>query len=210
MYSEDDLLMLSALQHLLFCPRQCALIHIEQLWLENRLTAEGRILHERVHTAAKESRRKIRIEFDMPIRSLELGLIGRADVVEFRLQDDGVWQPYPVEYKRGRPKKDDSDRVQLCAQALCLEEMLSVDIPAGALYYGKKKRRTEVEFEQDLRQTTRETAHALHDLFNDQRTPPPQYRRCCDNCSFIEFCLPKTMGRNNMVANYMKRMTKER
>ena len=209
MYSEDDLLMLSALQHLLFCPRQCALIHIEQLWLENRLTAEGRILHERVHTAAKESRRKIRIEFDMPIRSLELGLIGRADVVEFQLQDDGVWLPYPVEYKRGRPKKDDSDRVQLCAQALCLEEMLSVDVPAGALYYGKKKRRAEVEFDQQLRQTTRETAHALHDLFENQQTPPPQYSRRCDNCSFIELCLPKVVGKRNRVANYMKRMTKE-
>lgn len=208
MYNEDDLLMLSALQHLLFCPRQCALIHIEQLWIENRLTAEGRILHERVHTAAKESRRTIRLEFDMPIRSLELGLIGRADVVEFHLQINGVWQPYPVEYKRGRPKKDDSDRVQLCAQALCLEEMLSVDVPAGALYYGKKKKRTEVEFDQDLRTTTIEAARTLHDLFQSRRTPQPQYSRRCDNCSFVELCLPKTVGKKNKVANYMKRMTK--
>lgn len=127
-FAEDDLLVLSALQHLLFCARQCALIHVEQLWLENRLTAEGRILHERVHTAAKESRRKVRIEFDMSIRSLELGLIGRADVVAFHLQKNGEWLPYPVEYKRGRPKKDNSDRVQLCAQALCLEEMMSVPL----------------------------------------------------------------------------------
>ena len=208
MYNEDDLLMLSALQHLLFCPRQCALIHIEQLWIENRLTAEGRILHERVHTAAKESRRTIRLEFDMPIRSLEFGLIGRADVVEFHLRDNGVWQPYPVEYKRGRPKKDDSDRVQLCAQALCLEEMLSVDVPAGALYYGKKKRRTEVEFDQDLRTTTIEAARTLHNLFQSRRTPPPQYNRRCDSCSFVELCLPKTVGKKNKVANYMKRMTK--
>ena len=208
MYSEDDLLMLSALQHLLFCPRQCALIHIEQLWIENRLTAEGRILHERVHTAAKESRRTIRLEFDMPVRSLELGLFGRADVVEFHHRDDGVWQPYPVEYKRGRPKKDDSDRVQLCAQALCLEEMLSVDVPAGALYYGKKKRRTEVEFDQDLRTTTIEAARTRHGLFQNRRTPPPQYSRRCDNCSFVELCLPKTVGKKNTVANYMKRMTK--
>lgn len=210
MYNEDDLLMLSALQHLLFCPRQCALIHIEQLWVENRLTAEGRILHERVHTAAKKSRRTIRLEFDMPIRSLELGLIGRADVVEFHLRDNGVWQPYPVEYKRGRPKKDDSDRVQLCAQALCLEEMLSVDVPAGALYYGKKKRRTEVEFDQDLRTTTIEAARTLHNLFHNRRTPPPQYSLRCDNCSFVELCLPKTVGNNKKVVNYMKRMTRER
>jgi CRISPR-associated exonuclease Cas4 len=208
LFSEDDLLMLSALQHLLFCPRQCALIHVEQLWIENRLTAEGRILHERVHTAAKESRRTIRLEFDMPIRSLELGLIGRADVVEFHLQDNGVWQPYPVEYKRGRPKKDDSDRVQLCAQALCLEEMLSVDVPVGALYYGKKKRRSEVEFDQNLRTTTIEAARTLHDLFQNRRTPPPQYSRRCDNCSFVELCLPRTVGKKNKVANYMKRMIK--
>lgn len=210
MYSEDDLLMLSALQHLLFCPRQCALIHIEQLWQENRLTAEGCILHERVHTAAKESRRKVRIEFDMPIRSLELGLIGRADVVEFHLLKNGVWQPYPVEYKRGRPKKDDSDRVQLCAQAVCLEEMLSVDVPTGALYYGKKKRRTEVEFDQQLRQTTREAAHELHVLLDSGQTPPPRYSRRCENCSFVGLCLPKTMGKKNRVAGYMKRMTEER
>ena len=207
MYTEDDLLMLSALQHLLFCPRQCALIHIEQLWIENRLTAEGRILHERVHTAAMESRRTIRLEFDMPIRSLKLGLIGRTDVVEFHLRDDGVWQPYPVEYKRGRPKKDDSDRVQLCAQALCLEEMLAVDVPAGALYYGKKKRRIEVEFDPELQTTTRDTAENLHALLKSRRTPAPRYSRRCDNCSFVELCLPKTVGKRNKVANYMKRMT---
>lgn len=207
MYTEDDLLMVSALQHLLFCPRQCALIHIEQLWTENRLTAEGRILHERVHTAARESRRKIKVEFDMPIRSLELGIIGRADVVEFHLQDDDSWQPFPVEYKRGRPKKDDSDRVQLCAQAMCLEEMLSVDVPVGALYYGKKKRRTEIAFDQELRHTTRDTAHALHELFSSQRTPPPEYSRRCESCSFIGICMPKTVGKKGKVYNYMTRMT---
>ncbi|HHB77578.1 MAG TPA: CRISPR-associated protein Cas4, partial [Desulfobulbus sp.] len=183
MYSEDDLVMISALQHLLFCPRQCALIHIEQLWQENRLTAEGRILHERVHNAGSESRRKVRVEFDMPIRSRELGVIGRADVVEFHLQDDGRWQPYPVEYKRGRPKKDDSDRVQLCTQALCLEEMLHQDVPAGALYYGRKKRRHEVLFDDRLRQITRETAATLHELLAKGRTPAPRYSRRCDRCS---------------------------
>ncbi len=209
MYNEDDLLMLSALQHLLFCPRQCALIHIEQQWMENRLTAEGRILHERVHTAAKESRRKVRVEFDMPIRSLELGLIGRADVVEFHLMDDGAWQPFPVEYKRGRPKKDDSDRVQLCAQAMCLEEMLSIEVPAGALYYGKKKRRTAVEFDQQLRHTTRETSRALHNLLTSRTTPPPKYSPRCDSCSFMELCLPKTTGKKNKVADYMQQMSGE-
>jgi len=204
MYSEDNLLMISALQHLLFCPRQCALIHIEQQWTENRLTAEGRILHERVHTAAKESRRTVKIEFDVPVRSLRLGLIGRADIVEFHLQTNKRWLPFPVEYKRGRPKKDNSDRVQLCAQALCLEEMLDIAIPAGALYYGKKKRRVEILFDQSLRETTTETTDKLRNLINNKTTPPPKYTRSCESCSFIETCLPKITGKKGKVAKYMK------
>jgi len=148
----------------------------------------------------------MRLEFDMPIRSLALGLIGRADVVEFHLQDDGSWQPYPVEYKRGRPKKDDSDRVQLCAQALCLEEMLHRDIPVGALYYGKKNQRQDVVFERQLRQTTRETTAALHELLATGRTPAPRYSRRCDRCSFIDLCLPKRLGRGSRVAAYLGRM----
>ena len=210
MFNEDDLVMISALQHFLFCHRQCALIHIEQLWKENRLTAEGRILHERVHSAGSESRRKVRVEFDMPIRSLELGLIGRADVVEFHLQDDGIWQPYPVEYKRGRPKKDDSDQVQLCAQALCIEEMQRLDVPAGALYYGRKKRRQEVSFDDRLRQITRETSTALHQLLAGKRTPAPVYSRRCDRCSFVDLCLPKTVGKKQgTVSAYLRRATGE-
>ena len=207
MYNEDDLVMISALQHLLFCPRQCALIHVEQQWQENRLTAEGRILHERVHTAALESRRKRRTGYDLPIRSIKLGLTGRADVVDFYLCADGFWQPYPVEYKRGRPKKNDSDRVQLCAQALCLEEMLSIKVPMGALYYGKKKRRIEVEFDSTLRAVTMDATDLLHQLLNSGQTPLPHYNRRCDTCSFFESCLPKTVGKRNKVANYMKRMT---
>ncbi len=204
-YSEDDLVMISALQHLIFCPRQCALIHIEQQWMENRLTAEGRILHERVHSAGSESRGKVRIEFDVPIRSLNLGLIGRADIVEFRLQESGRWQPYPVEYKRGRPKKDSSDEVQLCAQALCLEEMLSCAVPEGALYYGQKKRRQEISFDVKLRQTTNETAERLHALLAANTTPPPEYGEKCENCSFISQCLPKISGKKK-VASYLRRM----
>ncbi len=210
MYNEDDLVMISALQHFLFCPRQCALIHIEQLWRENRLTAEGRILHERVHNAGSESRRKVRVEFDMPIRSLALGLIGRADVVEFHLQDDGLWQAYPVEYKRGRPKKDDSDRVQLCAQALCIEEMQGLDVPAGALYYGRKNRRHEVLFDHRLRQKTRETATALHQLLAEGHTPAPVYSRRCDRCSFVDLCLPNIVGKKQgTVSAYLRRATGE-
>jgi CRISPR-associated exonuclease Cas4 len=207
MYSEDDLLMLSALQHLLFCPRQCALIHIEQLWTENRYTVEGRILHERVHTAGRESRGKTRVEYDLPVRSLELGLIGRADVVEFHKQENGAWLPFPVEYKRGRPKKDDSDRVQLCAQALCLEEMLEVIVPCGALYYGKKKRRTSIDFNHSLRETTRHAAQSLHELFINGITPAPTYRPRCEKCSFVELCLPKTLGKQRRIADYIDRLT---
>ena len=137
MYTEDDLLPLSGLQHLLFCERQCALIHIEQAWAENRFTAEGRIMHERVHKEDRESRGDIRVEYSMPLRSLRLGLIAKADVVEFhrnRGLSDGKWIPFPVEYKRGKPKKDNADKVQLCAQALCLEEMLDVEVTSGALF----------------------------------------------------------------------------
>ena len=195
MYSEDDLLMLSALQHFLFCPRQCGLIHIEQQWEENRLTAEGRILHERVHCAGRESRVNFRLEFDLPLRSLSLGLAGRSDVVEFNRGEDGVWYPYPVEYKRGKPKKDNSDLVQLCAQALCLEEMLGVRVPGGAIYYGVKKRRVEVEFDQRLRTQTVENARLLHELIAGGVTPAPQYGPQCKNCWFVDSCLPTTVGK---------------
>lgn len=205
MYDEDDLVMISALQHYQFCPRQCALIHIEQLWIENRLTAEGRILHERVHTSGRESRRKLRVEYDVPIRSLKLGLTGRADIVEFHLDVNSNWQPVPVEYKRGRPKKDDTDRVQLCAQAICLEEMLNCSIPAGFLYYGEKKRRTEVTFDQALRETTTRTAEAIHTLMSSARTPPPHYQPRCKNCSFMPLCLPKVVTRKK-VDRYLQKM----
>ena len=140
-YSEDDLIMISALQHFAFCPRQCALIHIEQVWTESGLTAEGRIMHEKVHEEQRESRGAVRIECGIPLRSLRLGLIGKADVVEFHRIGKGVWQPFPVEYKRGKPKPDHCDKVQLCAQAMCLEEMLSVPVPEGALFYGRTRRR---------------------------------------------------------------------
>ena len=126
MYSIDDLLPLSALQHIVFCERQCALIYTEQAWTENRLTVEGKIMHERVHDESRESRGDVRIDYGVSLRSLRLGLIGKADVVEFHRQPDGSWRPFPVEYKRGKPKADDCDKVQLCAQAICLEEMLSV------------------------------------------------------------------------------------
>lgn len=208
LFDEDDLVIISALQHYLFCPRQCALIQLEQQWLENRLTAEGRILHERVHTSGRESRRKERIEYDVPIRSLRLGLTGRADIVEFHLKENCIWQPLPVEYKRGRPKKDDTDRVQLCAQAICLEEMLSCTITEGALYYGEKKRRTVVPFDATLRAKTEQTAEAVHRLIAAGKTPPPLYEAHCKSCSFMPVCLPKIATRKQ-VGRYLRKMMEE-
>lgn len=202
-YSEEDLIQLSALQHFVFCPRQCALIHIEQLWTENLLTAEGRVMHERVHEEGRESRGDVRIEHGVPLRSLRLGLIGKADVVEFHRLDDDRWQPFPVEYKRGKPKPDDCDKVQLCAQAICLEEMLNVIIPAGALFYGKTRRRTDVCFDEPLRRRTEETALRVRKLIESGVTPEPEYSPKCENCSLISLCLPKIAGKRQAVGRYL-------
>ncbi|MCJ8503089.1 CRISPR-associated protein Cas4 [Desulfatitalea alkaliphila] len=211
MFSEASLLPLSALQHLLYCERQCALIHIEQAWVENRYTAEGRLLHDRVDIPRSESRRDIRQAFAVALCSSRLGLVGKADVVEFhRVQTETTsagsrsWRPFPVEYKRGRPKKRNHDKVQLCAQALCLEEMLSTEVPEGALYYGKIRRRTKVAFDASLRRQTEAAAQRLHALVSGRRTPPAVYSPACDNCSFLESCLPKTLNRRSSVRQYLK------
>ena len=206
-YDEGDLVMISALQHYLFCPRRCALVHIEQQWQENKFTAEGRVLHERVHGGGREARKAMRIEFDVPIRSLRLGVIGRADIVEFHRKEEAsgkVWQPFPVEYKRGRPKKDNVDKVQLCAQAICLEEMLHVEVPAGALFYGKNKRRSSIFFDAQLREETMQTASQVHVLLDRGITPPPYYTKGCESCSFLETCLPQISGKKASVARYLK------
>jgi CRISPR-associated exonuclease Cas4 len=166
MFDEDHLLPLSALQHFLFCERQCALIHIEQVWADNLFTAEGNLLHERTHEGPDESRPGVRITRGMPVRSFELGLSGQCDVVEFHSNHDVL----PVEYKRGQPKAHAADEVQLCAQALCLEEMLGLQIERGELYYGKRRRRTEVLFDLNLRELTRDTAGRLHALINSRVT----------------------------------------
>jgi CRISPR-associated exonuclease Cas4 len=202
-YPEDDLILLSALQHYIFCPRQCALIHIEQIWDENRLTAEGRIMHERVHEADRESRGKVRIEYGVPLRSLRLGLIGKADVVEFHQLSADKWQPFPVEYKRGKPKPDDCDRVQLCAQAMCLEEMLGVEVPGGALFYGKIRRRQDVIFDEALRHKAEDTAQRARVLIESGKTPPPVYAKKCKSCSLAEACLPKTIEKKASVGRYL-------
>ena len=206
MFAEDDLLPLSALQHLLFCERQCALIHVEQLWVENLFTAQGRLMHERVDGGGHERRGNVRTVYAMPLRSLRLGLVGKADVVGFHRQESGDWLPFPVEHTRGRPKKENWDRVQICAQAICLEEALGIRVPEGALFYGKNRRRQSVVFDLSLRAETEETAVRLHELIASGRTPPPSYDKKCDSCSLKEFCLPKTLGKPHRVERYLKRM----
>jgi CRISPR-associated exonuclease Cas4 len=190
-YSEDDLIQLSSLQHFAYCKRQCALIHIEMLWEENVLTAEGRVMHEKVDSAKPESRGDIRIQYGLPICSLELGLVGKADVVEFHKTDCGKWIPFPVEYKHGKPKNDNCDKVQLCAQAMCLEEMLSTQIQEGALFYGKTRKREDVLFNDSLRDETKRTALEVRVLFEKKITPQPEYSPKCDQCSLFNLCLPK-------------------
>ncbi|MBI5076308.1 MAG: CRISPR-associated protein Cas4 [Nitrospirae bacterium] len=202
-YSEDNLIMLSALQHFVFCERQCALIHIEQLWTENLFTAEGRIMHDKADSNKFESRGNVRIDYSVPMRSLRLGLIGKADVVEFHKRDDGTWLPFPVEYKRGKPKMDDCDRVQLCAQAICLEEMLNVDIPAGALFYGQTRRRENVVFDDRLRAETAEISQRVHELIEAGVTPKAEYAKKCDKCSLIELCMPKTCAKAKSASKYL-------
>ena len=212
-YTDSDLLPLSALQHICFCERQCALIHVEQVWAENLYTAEGRILHENVDAGGGNSRCDIRITYSVPLRSLRLGLIGKADVVEFHRnlesEEKESWRPFPVEYKRGKAKKDNSDKIQLCAQALCLEEMLGCEVPEGALYYGKPHRRLSVIFDNGLRRETEQKAERLHDLIRSGKTPPARYEKKCESCSLLDQCLPKIAGEIISVAGYISRMLKE-
>jgi CRISPR-associated exonuclease Cas4 len=203
---EDDLIMISALQHFAFCPRQCALIHIEQLWQESGLTAEGHIMHEHVHEGGDESRGPVKIARGVPLRSLKLGLIGKADVVEFHRVEKNRWQPFPVEYKRGKPKVDHCDKIQLCAQAICLEEMLNVSVPEGAIFYGRIRRRLDVKFDETLRCETEEAANKTRQLIASGITPPPVYERRCESCSLVNECLPEKIEKKSSVKRYLQRM----
>lgn len=218
MYSEDDLLPLSGLQHLAYCPRQFALIHLEQAWADNLFTAEGNLLHRRTDRAEAETRAGLHIARSLRLHSLALGLSGIADVVEFHrvaedargvelARIDGRWRPYPVEYKRGRPKANDCDEVQLCAQALCLKEMLGLEIPEGALFYGKTRRRKVVKIGDELRARTRELAEEMHRIWRSGRTPPSEYGPKCEQCSLRDLCMPRTMKRDAI--GYLKRMLEE-
>jgi len=208
-YTEDQLLPLSALQHLVFCRRQCALIHLEQVWDENLFTAEGRVMHERVHQVGEESRGSVRIVRGLPLRSLRLGLVGKADVVEFHRVEKNVWRPFPVEHKRGKPKPDESDKVQLCAQGLCLEEMLGIDVPTGSVFYGRTRHRLDVSFDSDLRGETERVARELHALIESGNTPPPVYTKKCRTCSLMDRCLPRLLDGKRSVRAYLSKAVEE-
>lgn len=217
MYEPDDCLMISGLQHFRFCRRQWALIHIEQQWAENLRTVEGELMHERAHDEGlRESRGDTIITRSLRVYSLTLGLSGQCDVVEFRRSaqgvplagHDGLWLPYPVEYKRGKPKDDGCDELQLCAQAMCLEEMLCCDIPEGALYYGENRRRARVEFTKELRNEVRDCAEQMHALYRRGYTPEVKPTKACNACSLKELCVPK-LFKTGTVAEYIRKSVED-
>ncbi len=194
---DDDALPISGLQHLAFCPRQWALIHLEKVWVENVRTAEGRLLHERADLPGESRRASVRTVRGMWLRSERLRLTGRADIVEF------LPAPYPVEYKRGKSKPNDCDTVQLCAQALCLEEMLETTIARGAIFYGNPRRRLEVDFTSELRHRTEELAATMHRLYRSGVTPAATPGPYCRNCSLVDVCLPEATCHNDVAARWV-------
>lgn len=204
--------MISGLQHFRFCRRQWALIHIEQQWAENLRTVEGELMHERAHDGSlRESRGDTIITRSLRVYSLTLGLSGQCDVVEFKRSaqgvplhgHDGLWLPYPVEYKRGNPKDDGCDELQLCAQAMCLEEMLCCTVSSGALFYGEPRRRVSVKFTDSLRREVTEDAAEMHKLYRAGHTPRVKPSKSCNACSLKELCLPQ-LSRTGTVSAYLR------
>ena len=215
--AEEDFLQLSGLQHFAFCRRQWALIHIENQWAENFRTIDGAIVHQNAHDAGFEESRSDRyITRGVSVYSSQLGVSGQCDVVEYHRGStgiplrgkEGLWQPYPVEYKRGSPREDTGDALQLCGQAMCLETMLCCEIPEGALFYGEIRRRAVVPFTGELRSQVRELLAQMHDLYRRGYTPKVKPSRSCGACSLKELCLPKLM-KNRSVADYLKAAMEE-
>lgn len=199
-YTDDEYLMISGLQHFAFCRRQWALIHIEQQWQENERTIDGQLMHRRAHDSGTvEKRGDVIIARGLHVKSPLLGLTGICDVVEFHRSHegitlasfDGTWQPYPVEYKRGGPKDHNADALQLCAQAICLEEMLLCHISEGSLYYGENRRRTSVKFTDKLREEVLTMSIEMHELWRKEYTPMVKPTKSCNACSLKEICVPK-------------------
>lgn len=221
-YGEDDLLMLSGIQHIAFCERQYALAYIEMQWSENVLTVEGHHLHEHADDPFFAEKRNDLIRFRaVQIVSRKLGLYGRADIVEWRKTSnedsnavilpayEGKWKPMPVEYKHGKPKPDERDEVQLCAQAICLEEAHSITIEKGALYYGETRHRHEIILDEVLRKKVALYSQRMHRLYNDNFTPLPVYKSHCKSCSLVDTCLPKQISNGQSVGDYLKNMLAE-
>ncbi len=212
-YKEEDFLLLSGIQHFSFCRRQWALIHIEQQWLENLRTVEGEILHEKAHdNSIKEKRGDLIVSRGMAIFSRSLGLTGTCDVVELYRDSngvnifgmEGVYRPVPVEYKKGKPKEDDSDALQLCAQAICLEEMLLCKIPEAFIFYGETKHRLKVILEEGLREKVRAIAKEMHEMYDRRYTPKVKISKGCNACSLKEICIPR-LCKNLSAQNYIKK-----
>lgn len=216
-YREEDYLALSGVQHFCFCPRQWALIHIEQQWAENLLTVEGGILHERAHERDfLERQGELYVTRAMPVSSARLGVSGVLDVLEWRRDEagiplrgrEGLYRPAPVEYKHGKPKEGDEDRLQLCCQAMCLEEMLGTDVPQGFLFYGETRRRESVELGQALRVRVEEMLRQMHEYYARRYTPRVKPRKACRSCSLKETCLPGLQKRGDADA-YIRAHTEE-
>ncbi|MDR3539478.1 MAG: CRISPR-associated protein Cas4 [Desulfosporosinus sp.] len=212
-YQEEDFLLLSGIQHFVFCKRQWALIHIEQQWQENLRTIEGEILHEKTHDGTiKEKRGDLIVSRGMGIFSRSLGITGTCDVVELHKASDGVnifgregtYKPVPVEYKRGKPKTDNSDVLQLCAQAMCLEEMLLCAIPEAFLFYGETKRRLKIILDDEVRGQVRSICKEMHELYDRRYTPKVKISKSCKACSLSELCMPR-LCKNPSALAYMKK-----
>ena len=216
-YTEDDYLMISGIQHFKFCRRQWALIHVEQQWAENVHTVMGELMHKKVHDPYLTEKRKDTILVRaLPVSSRTMGVSGECDLVEFHKCDDGIWLHghrgtyliYPVEYKKGKAKSTDADRLQLAAQAMCLEEMFSATVSAGALFYGETRRREVVEFTDDLRDEVRDMFEEMHQYFRRGYTPKVKTGKMCSSCSLKELCLPK-LNKPVSARSYIAQMLKE-
>lgn len=216
-YGEEDYLMLSGIQHFKFCRRQWALIHMEQQWAENERTVMGNLMHKKAHDPyLTEKRKDTIIVRALPVSSRELGISGECDVVEFHKCEDGIrlhghrglYSVYPVEYKKGKPKLTEEDKLQLAAQAMCLEEMFSTQVKEGALFYGETRRREAVEITEELRREVRDSFREMHGYFDRRYTPKVRYSKSCNACSLKEICLPK-LGKSVSVQAYIGQMLKE-
>lgn len=216
-YCEEDFLQLSGLQHFAFCRRQWALIHIENQWAENYRTVDGALMHEKAHDREfEESRGDVLIKRGVSVYCAELGISGQCDVLEFHrgasgiplAGREGLWRPYPIEYKRGKPKEGNADALQLCAQAMCLEAMLCCEIPEGALFYGETRHRERISFTEELRTQVKSLLAQMHDLYKRGYTPKVKPTKACNACSLKEICLPKLL-KNRSVSAYMKAAMEE-